>query len=221
MDVVEIKDQDLSLVLAAGFLICDYCKIVDKDLNRSEVGYPCPMCKQPSKRGHMYFNVQALILIDLMQESFHSKPWKAMRDKEIEPHYVSVVTFFCTLKEILLYRFINRLLSAQKLPERVCERLLEDNNSHLHRMNKLFPSLTGKGWRTAIKELDKKSKIRYGDLSDFLKEVTDARNQFLHEGDIFGIDKAMVENCIRNIEPLLNLFVELHNQYIYPLSRMN
>lgn len=221
MDVLEIKDQDLSLGLAAGFLICDYCQIVDKDLNRSEVGYPCPMCKQPSKRGHMYFDSQALILIDLMQESFHSKPWKAMRDKEIEPHYVSVVTFFCTLKEILLYRFINRLLSAQKIPERVQERLLEDNNSHLQRMNKLFPSLTGKRWRTAIKELDKKSKIRYGDLSVFLKEVTDARNQFLHEGDIFAIDKAMVENCIRNIGPLLNLFVELHNQYIYPLWRLN
>jgi len=221
MDVLEIKGQDLSLVLAAGFLICDYCHIVDRDQNRSEVGYLCPMCKQPSKRGHMYFDSTALILIDLMQESFHSKPWKAMRYETIEPHYVSVVIFFCTLKEILLYRFINRLLSAQKIPERVWKRLLDDNSSHLQRMNKLFPSLTGKRWQTAIKELDKRSEIRYGDLSVFLKDVTDARNKFLHDGDIFAIDKAMVENCIRNIEPLLNLFVELHNQYIYPLSRMN
>lgn len=223
MDVWEIKDWPLSSSLV-DFLICDYCHFVDRDPNRSKTGYPCPVCKQPSKAGHIYFHFSVYILIDLMQESFHSKPWKKsgnneMRENGERAHWVSVVLFFCTLKEVLLYRLIHFLLLAQKVPKGVYNRLLEDNKFHSDRINKLFPSLTGKKWKKAIKELDIDGRISYDDLNILLEKTTKSRNLFLHEGNELVIDKAMAENCMRNISALLNLFVELHNRYVYPLWR--
>lgn len=221
MDVLEIKDRSLSLVLV-DFQICKNCGYVDRDQNRKLSENPCPVCKQPSEGGHSYFHFSVYILIDLMQESFHSKPWKKtnsteMRENTERAHYVSVVLFFCTLKEVILYRLIQFLLSVQKVPNGIFERLLDDNKFYTDRINKLFPSLTGKKWKQAIKELDKDKKSSYGDLNDFFEKTAIARNRFLHEGNKFVIDKAMAEQCMRNIFPLLNLFMELHNRYVYPL----
>lgn len=221
MDVLEIKSQSLSLVLA-DFHVCEYCHIVDRDQNRIRYEYPCPTCGKPGNGGHMYFDLSVDTLINLMQESFHATPWEASENTTAgissrSAHYLSVVILFCTLREMLLSRFVYELLVAQKIPARVCRRLLADNSVYKQRQGKLFRCLTGEKWKNAIRKLSMDGNLDYVELDEFLKQAVDARNKFLHEGSKWAIDKAMAEGCMRNIWPLLNLFVDLHNHYVYPL----
>lgn len=169
----------------------------------------------------MYFDLSVHALINLMQESFHATSWETLENATAgisseSAHYLSVVVFFCTLREVLLRRFAYELLVAQKIPARICKRLLADNSVHTQRQGKLFPSLTGEKWKNAIRKLSMDGNLDYVELNEFLKQAVDARNKFLHEGSKWAIDKAMAEGCMRSIWPLLNLFVDLHNHYVYP-----
>ncbi len=120
--------------------------------------------------------------------------------KPEENHRLAVVIFFSSLGEILLEHFLYRCMLKKNLSADIQERL--------------FPTLTGDKWGDAIKMLNKYSNLDYGGVVKFYKRITYARNKFLHTGYKWVISEDMPKECMRNIQPLLNLFFGLHNRYL-------
>lgn len=218
MDIKKIKDRKLSLLLA-DFQMCRNCRVVDRDQGRVRDGHRCGNCNAPGEGGLMYFGMSVLFLIDLIQEAFHSPgiDHGNQNGSIREAHNVSVVLFFCTLREIVLNWLIGRLFCAQKIPKPVYERLLADSNTYMLRQNNLLPSLTGKKWKFLVAQESRSSQLDYVELDEFLRKAVEARNKFMHEGKHWGIDRKLAESCIDHISPLLNFYVSLHNRYVHPL----
>jgi len=220
MDILEIRDQKLSTLLSF-FMVCTSCKIVDNDIERIEVGYKCPTCGIAGNGARSYFPMSVHNLIDLMQEFYHFKQQfdedseSAMTDTRNEAnHQLAVVILFCTLVEVLLQHFLERLMTKLELPLKIQDRLLNDNMSTRQRVEKLFPALTGVQWNAAIKKLNEQVELNYIETLEFCKHAAEKRNIFLHRGIKYAIPKDMPETCLRQIWPVVNLFVSLHNEFI-------
>lgn len=133
MDITEIKGQPLSS-LVSDLLVCQECRIVDRDHERMRRGYTCPTCGYVSESGMLYFSVNIHILVDLIQESYHSANAEPKVEKLYQSkgaHDISVIIFLCTLRETLLDKLINELLMAQNISEGISEKLLTDNKFHI------------------------------------------------------------------------------------------
>jgi hypothetical protein len=221
LEITEVVTDSLGHVLNS-FYICQACRIVDRDDDRMIVGHPCSNCGVPSPAGRSYFRSPVFSMIDLMQEFYHAKHDKqvyTVRDHLDSTHNarLAVVIFFVSLGEALLDHLLNELMGAHGLPDGVRERLMTDNNSHSRRLENLFPSLVGVKWKEAMSELSKASTLDYRKLDRSITEIVRSRNTFLHQGHKVGIKVEMAEGCMRNIWPLLNLYVELHNRFVYPI----
>jgi dihydroneopterin aldolase len=219
-DILEIRNQSFSSLLA-NFQICRECAIVDMDQNRIRVDYICPVCNKPGNCGMLYFNLGVRSLIDLIQESYNSR--KIIYDDnehkfeaDSHAHYLSIVIFFITLREVLLQNFMNEIVFIKNISESIYERLLADNRNYSKKQKNVFKALLDIKWETAVKEANDKDKIDYVGLNDLLKKVVNARNKFLHEGIQYAISKELAEECILNIWPLINLYVRFHNDYVHP-----
>jgi len=215
LNLLKIKNQSLSSVIVVPFQICQFCKIVDTDKNRSRIGYPCPTCGKPSPGGLMFYDLLVHVVVNLMQESYkitHERKQEVFF--KLDTHYVSIVIFFCTLKEMLLTRFLENLLDAENIPPRVRKRLMDDNRFYIQQLEKLFPSLTGKTWSKTISELSKETGIDFVSLNPFLEEASNKRNTFIHRGNKWKITEQLAKDCILKSKTLLELYMMLHNKYI-------
>ncbi len=98
--------------------ICEFCKIVDDDRNRTKYGHICNACGKESNGGQMYFDMSVHLMIDLIKEAFiteHKIEHKGTKlEYQLNTHYISVLLFFCTLRETLLNGLITDLCSAHK-----------------------------------------------------------------------------------------------------------
>lgn len=218
MNILEIRHQKLSTLLST-FMICDFCKIVDLDHERMEVGYLCPRCGVAGNGGRDYFPMSVHNLIDLMQEFYHLKHGlgedsKISNNQSEGNHQLAVVILFCTLVEVLLQYFLERLMSKMELPQKIQEKLLNDNMNVHQRVEKLFPSLTGAEWMKTIKKLSGGVELDYVETRKFCKYAAEKRNLFLHRGNKWAIPKDMPVKCLHQIWPIVNLFVSLHNEFI-------
>lgn len=210
------RNQRLSILLA-NFIICDSCGIVDRDRNRLRAGYKCTNCGK-EETATLYFDINVLSLIDLIQEFYSTELIfkeeafdNEQRDINIR---LAVVIFFCSLTEVLLYHFLDRLMLKLGISEKDRESRLNNNLSISQRVNKLFPSLTDDKWEKAINEINENVELDYNKTSIFCRDAKIARNEFLHKGNKRAIPKDMPEECITHIWTLLNLFVSLNNKYI-------
>jgi hypothetical protein len=214
------KLDDLNFIIGE-WQKCEFCRIVDKDRNRSRFGYECPVCSKPSKGGVMYFEISVHLTIDLIVEAFTTEHKVEHEGTEYEyitnTHFISVLLFFCTLREILLNGLIRELCWGLKLPEGVYNRLIKDNKFYIQKQNDLFPSLTGEKWLDALTKLSNSSEYNYVELNKRIKELSDLRNEFVHKGKGFHIDEQVANNCVDSIEPLIILYVELHNLFVHPM----
>ncbi len=210
VDILKIKTQRLSAVLD-DYLICESCQIVDNNSKRIRVGYKCPNCHAPSKGGRSYFPMNADILIDLMQEYYHFQ--SELDIAKGNKHHLAIVIFFCSFGEVLLYHFLDKCMQNQKLSFEIRRRLLQDNLYMKERIERLFPALCKGKWLDALKAISNKN-INYVETHKYFKAVVDARNKLIHRGMKWSIPKDMPEKCIYQIQPLLSMFVNLHNRYI-------
>jgi len=219
VDVLDIRGQPLSTLLA-DFMICQSCRVVDRDQKRMRVGYPCPRCRVSGNGARGYFSISVHSLIDLMQEFYHIKDERDYHSDKTPVrqqkgnHRLAVVIFFCTLGEVLLEHFLEHLMLRTGLPRSIQKRLLDDNIFVKQRVEKLFPALTGVRWKVAVRTLTKGKQLDYLKATEFYEEVVEKRNLFLHQGNKWAISKEMPEKCLRQIWPMLNLFVGLHNSYV-------
>jgi hypothetical protein len=207
--------------IAMSYQICRDCHVVDTFSDRIRVGSLCPTCSVPSKGGRMFFDGAVLTIVDLMQEAYCAIPKPPEKNlfsysPSERAHAAAVVVFFCTLKELLLERFLNMIMEAQSLPDRVQDRLNSDNRSHSQRLLKLFPSLVGDSWPNVLQSLQSTSTEKLNELDAFLAKISEVRNTFIHEGLDYRIDSAQALKCLQNILPMLALFVLMHNKFVHP-----
>ncbi len=209
-DIVDIKSQRISTLLS-DFSICKSCQIVDKIHN----GTPCPACNIQSTVGRSYFRMSVHNMIDLMQEYYHTESSPPFKDSD--SHKVAIIIFFCTLAEILMEWFLIHLMNAKKLTVEKQDEMLEENKYLKQRVKKLFPYLTGDKWQDVVKKLSDGVELDYQDTIEFCRSVNEARNVFIHKGNIYTIKPDMPQECLENIWPLINLFVSMHNHYVHPM----
>lgn len=220
VDITQFLHRKKLSLLAGEFYICRECHVVDENGLRVHVGVPCGTCGKPSKGGSTYFHTGILMLIDLVQEAYLAIPSFSPEDetadrRAILAHTAAVIVFFCTLKETLLYNFLWELAAAQDIPTPIIERLFTDNSMFSQRIYKLFPSLAGEPWDEAMSKLTAKYSIDFVALSALFKSVTDIRNDFVHKGFTFKIEPEIATSCLQNVFPAMNLFVSLHNEYVF------
>jgi hypothetical protein len=224
MNITEITDRPLSDVIA-GFWRCENCGVVDANATRQQPGHKCNPCGHRSKQPSApYFERNARSLIDLMQEMYHSGPASGLNFAQTESegqngHKLVLVILFCTLTEVLFQKFLQECMSRAGLADNIQHRLLRDNLYMQQRIKRLFPTLTGLGWLQAVKQLGNRNKQNYEKTARFYEEASEARNEFLHRGGDWVIPKEMPEQCVRQLRPLLLLFVDLHNEYATGKSR--
>lgn len=216
MRLSEIDNSPISHAVGSYF-ICKFCHHMDRDGSRIEIGTPCPECGSPSEGGRLVYPYSVMDLLDMMQGALHAKePFEPYAPDWPPSHgVVSVVLFFCTLREVLLLHFIESMCAAMNIPDAVCERLIRDNGSYSQKQDKLLPTLTGCKWLTMIEELDSAA---YRDVAALMKETAIARNEFMHEGlRSPALTRSTAEKCIEAAPVLMDLFCDLHNRYAKPL----
>ena len=163
-----------------------------------------------------------MLLLDLVDEAFTTFNAAKLRPDSgnpvsVDTHVAAVVIFTCTLKEVLLERFLQRRMQSMNVPNGIRDRLFNDNHIHSRRIQKLFPSVVGQSWDDIVASLSKSSNFDYVAVSQFLKDLTDARNGLLHTANLLVLNDSLAVKCIKTIPNILSLFVLLHNTYVHPL----
>lgn len=207
------------------YTVCRDCCIAGVFLDADSPEVPCPVCGSKKGVGLLFYDLDILIMVDLVQESYQSiSNFDDTNQKGVSradrAHIASVLVFFCTLKEMLLDRFLGHLMHAHKLPEGVRKRLLADNITHTQKLRRLLPSLTGVKWPEILATFPKKDNENFTQLDLILEETASARNDLVHEGLYLVAKPSIATKCITHEMPLLDLFVQLHNSYVYPYYRV-
>lgn len=216
MTLTKIRDRRVSFIIA-NHQHCGYCMKVDCDMGRLTKSYKCPICNKPSDTSLPFFDMDIGMIIDLIQEASQGRPRKKF-SVPIHAHSLSALILFCTLREVLLDRLIERLMKMHGLPDTVRQRLDDDNKNYNQRRDRLMPSLIGtKNWKDSICHLQNKTKKKYGDIDDFLKKASERRNEILHEGLTWTSEPDFTKDCLGKILPLIDLYVDFHNIFIHPV----
>ena len=214
VDITSVTNQALSSIVGT-FYQCSACNTVDNDKKRAKIGYPCPACKQPSPVARIYWPIPALSLIDLIQGFYHAEGNQSLRSPLYDPSTnlrLATVVFFCSLGEVTLTHLLREMMSWQGIERNLQERLLDDNRSLSQRVERLYPCLTHQKWIGDLKEISKGKELNYLDTHKFFRSVTDARNKWLHQGNMWRVPREMPKQCVEQIWPLLCMIVALHNK---------
>ena len=218
-DVTTVANQRLSS-LFADFLICDSCLAVERVQMQGTSDMQCLYCNHPIKSGSTYFPLSIHNLIDMMQEFYHmdnGTPPSSPIDRG--NHKLAVVIFFCSLGEVLLQHFLEHSMEVLNLPRRIRKRLLNDNLYPKQRVEKLFPDLTGKKLKATLKEMSATIELDYTKTLEFYLQALKVRNIFLHEGNKYAIPSSMPQDCLKNIWPMISMFVRLHNRFVAKIQK--
>lgn len=215
----EIHRQRLS-TLACIYFICTHCAVIDRDSERSRAGHKCLTCGKDSDAARLAFPVNTHMLADMAQQSFHStSPVDITRNDKA--HCIATLLHFCTLREVLINNFLITHLTAKSIPTEIIERLLEDNKLANQKFGQLFASVVGEKWDKAVVAATKHDSYDYRSVSDLMKRAAEIRNRFLHDGNVWSVDRDFAEECINGLGAIFSLFVALHNVYTHSLTANN
>lgn len=178
-------------------------------------GYSCSVCKAASDTGRLAFSINVHVLVDLVQQSFHSQsPTGPLGPPEGSD--IGTVLYYCTLREALLNAFLRELLLAQKIADALIAKLFDDNKLASQKFGGLFAAIVGVKWEQAVAAVSQANGRDFSLVSNLMKRAAALRNEFLHEGRGWGVNREFATECVDSLGDLLNLFVSLHNEYIHP-----
>jgi hypothetical protein len=132
---------------------------------------------------------------------------------------LGTVVYFSTLGEVLFGNLLWEVMAALELTHGVADRLLDDNPYPKQRAEKLFPSLTATKWKDALQAASTTSGMDFVETFRFYLTVVDARNSLLHAGNKWAVNPDMPAECMKHVEPMLSLFVELHKNCVLAIYR--
>lgn len=211
----QIDSQPLSDLVCVHFL-CKSCGIIDQDWDRARSGSRCLECNTEGDGASLVFPVSIHILVDLIQQSYHSNsptgPLNSPQGSDVGP-----VLYFCTLREALLNNFLFSHLRAQKVPQSLMSKLLEDNKLASQKFGGLFTSVIGVKWSEAVAAASGRSGRDFSKISALMRTAAEHRNEFLHSGRAWSFSRDFATLCVDSTADLTSLFVELHNVYTRPL----
>jgi len=211
--------ENHSLVnLAMHYKICRKCSRI-RNLEPYSSSYQCDTCGSNEQYPNSFFDLNLLLMIDLMQDSYITATSlvPASKDEPIpaeQARLASVVVYFCTVKELMLHRFLSHLLDQFPLPVSFLEHWDKHYFTYSQRREKLLPALLGVNWEKLLTTLTAPNHD-FPAMSAFLKKATDARDNLLHEGDHFDIDPNHARGCLENLFPLMEFYALLHNKYVH------
>jgi hypothetical protein len=217
IELAHVKSQPLS-TLVCDHLICRSCGIIDRDYGRMKKGYICTTCQSESECGRMVFPITISVLVDLAQESYHSH-YRESIDSGPHGRDVSVLIYFCTLREALLNALLINHLRSIKTPASIIKQLLDDNKLASQKFSKLFVSIFEMSWKEAVDDVSSSGNFDYRPVSTLMKDAAITRNEFLHEGAAWRISPELGRECMNSMGDLVSLFVELHNKFTHPIIR--
>ena len=212
--LADIDNQPASIVVCSH-LICASCAVVDRDRGRMKRGHVCSICGVPGEGGRLSFPISIHILVDLIQQAYHShSPTGPLGGPNGED--VGTVLYFCTLREALLNHFLVGHLRTQKVPVSIIEKLLDDNRLASQKFGGLFASTIGKKWSEAVAHVSVSTRTQFEPVSQLMRRAAELRNLFLHEGAAWSMTRDFSTECINNVPTMVKLFVALHNDFIHP-----
>lgn len=211
-----IRLQPLS-TLVTNALVCSFCSIVDRDTLRMTVGYPCPCCGHPSKGGCAYFPIAAHAMVDLMQANCHYDP--PTRSPLSGDLRIGTLVYFTAFIDVLLEHFLRVVMTAKGVPGGEQDATLMNNLTRKRRMRRVFASVVGTTFPSALRQLAQSSRGDFNPVVEFCREVADKRNDIVHEGVTWQIPPTLPYRCLDESLRLAQLFIELHNEFVFPIYR--
>jgi hypothetical protein len=208
--LADIDGQSLSSVIC-DFMICKRCGIVDRERSRIIANSPCPACHKSADIARLYFGLNLAVLIDLIQQSYHSATpeGQALGPQSSD---VAVVLFFCALREALLNNLLDYLCRTE-----ACDlKKVATRRKLTKRKFSSLAELIGKTWDEAVGEASSREGIGFDSVSKLMIQASSVRNRFLHEASGWGATRQFATECINSTFALLQLFVSLHNTYVQP-----
>ena len=181
-----------------------------------QCGHLCTVCGTPSEAARLYFPISIRVLVDLMQQAYHSPPSDGPHGPQGRD--VGTVLYFCTLRETLLNHFLVQVLRAQKVPVSLIDRLLEDNRMASQKFGKLFASVVGQKWDSAVDQASRRLITKFSSVSQLMRRAAEIRNNFLHEGAVWAVTRELSTECMNSASQMAQLFVAFHNEHVHPLS---
>ena len=109
---------------------------------------------------------------------------------------------------MLMDQLLSNLINKNCKNENLQKKLITDSQSFNKKLE-LFKLLTGEKFVDSVKSLNND----FLKIIKFYKEVRDAQNEFLHNGESYLIKDEMPKQCLDNVMGLVILFVELNNKY--------
>lgn len=185
-------DCQAASTLVCDFMICKRCGTVDREHSRIVKNSICPVCHRPARVARLYYPINVHILVDLVQQSYHSEA-PVNPDGGPQAPNVGTILFFCTLREVLLTHFFVALLRAQRVPTPVVEKLLDDNKLANQKFTSLLPALVGKSWKEVVSEASSFEGVDFHSVSNLMLSAANIRNEFMHEGT--GWTATRVQAC--------------------------
>ncbi len=212
MNILNVREEWSSLLL--NFLVCNSCKFLYREADQIKSD-ECPHCRRVSSTLELYFPLNVFALIDLIQESYQSDGnANSEFTKHEYKHHLSISIYFCSLIEVLLQDFLEQRMAKMELPNQVQGLLLKDYRYVHKRVEKLFPTLIGCKWKETLKTLTAGGELDFVAAIEFYEEVVDKRNLLVHEGNKWAIPEDMPEKCALQLDPIIKLFVRLHNEFV-------
>lgn len=216
LQLADIDTQDAS-TLVCDYLICGNCGIIDRDHSRMRRGNKCSTCGKESEAGRLAFPINVHILVDLVQQAYHSKaPIGPISGPQVPS--IGTILLFCTLREALLNGFLINRLRVQRVPAPLIEKLLSDNKLASQKFGGLFTSVVGCKWENAVTEASRQAAVNFAPTSNLMRDAAAIRNEFLHEGGAWQATRQVATDCVNAMPSLSALFVALHNVYVHPLQ---
>ncbi len=213
--LASVVNQNASTLVCMRF-ICEKCGIIDTDMDRMRAGHECAECRNVSVSARLALPIAIHILVDLVQQAYHSRS-QELPDGSPHVSGVGTVLFFCSLREALLNWLMGGHLMAQRVPERLQRRLLDDNKLASQKFGNLFESVTGDKWGVAVARASSVEGVDLSQVSDLMKEAAEVRNEFLHQGTGWSADDVLATKCINAVPELVTLFCCLHRVYVRPM----
>src|ERR1700690_2876089 len=182
------------------YYYCQSCGLVDRDVDRMQVGHPCKRCGARSPAALSYFDMTIAAVADLIGDLYPllDPSSLAQTDQVVnhpESNRLGVLVFFCTLGEVLLEHFLQRCMVNMKIPRKLQQKLLNDNLFAKQRISQLFPILVNASWADAVKVASHNSGIDFQTTVKFYLEATEKRNLLLHLGNKWAVPPDMAKGC--------------------------
>ena len=202
-------------IAATAFIECPVCSYAQR-LNHVSDGHLCLNCDEISDSNSLHFDLRVPMFIDHIVEAYNSiDPERESQENVIPPYaFASVVLSYCTLREVLISPFVNRLASKDKIPSLVLTKLLNSYSSQRQKTEQLIPSFTKVKWAKMIGDIAKTDGVDYSRHERISVELVRKRNVFIHEGAIFELDRESTDQAISEIRNLVKMFVCFNNAYI-------